>query len=110
MTSLPFSIIYLDEAREDLDKLSPAARPIILQKIFRVSQNPLPQRRGGYGKPLGHHAGTNLTGLFKIKFRKLGIRVVYALREYKGEMVIVVISAREDGYVYSVAAKRRENL
>ncbi len=105
----PFAIVWTKDSLADFTALAPDVRLQVRKGIRRASQNPLPQRRGGYGKPLGHHAGTNLTGLFKIKFRKLGIRVVYALREYKGEMVIVVISAREDGYVYSVAAKRRGN-
>ena len=63
---------------------------------------------GGYGKPLGNKIGINLTNLMKIKFRDLGIRVVYKIERIDGIMKIIVISARTDEQVYKEAAKRRE--
>jgi mRNA interferase RelE/StbE len=80
----------------------------ILKGIQKVSQNPLPKEEGGYGKPLGNKAGTNLTNLMKIKFKNLGIRVVYKVERVDGVMKIIVISARADEQVYKEAAKRRE--
>lgn len=44
----------------------------------------------------------------KIKFRDLGIRVVYKVIRVDGIMKIVVISARTDEQVYKEAAKRRD--
>lgn len=52
--------------------------------------------------------GTNLTNLLKIKFRDLGIRVVYKVERVDGVMKIIVVSARTDEQVYKEAAKRRE--
>ncbi len=52
--------------------------------------------------------GTNLTNLMKIKFRELGIRVVYKIERVDGVMKIIVISARADERVYIEAAKRKE--
>ena len=46
--------------------------------------------------------------LLKIKFRDLGIRVVYKIIFDDGIMKIVVVSARADEQVYKEAAKRRE--
>ena len=63
---------------------------------------------GGYGKPLGNKIGINLTNLMKIKFRDIGIRVVYKIERIEGIMKIIVISARTDEQVYKEAAKRRE--
>ena len=73
-----------------------------------MSQNPLPVQKGGYGKPLGNRTGNNLTNLLKIKFRNLGIRVVYKTIQIDGIMKIIVISARTDEQVYKEAGKRRE--
>ena len=80
----------------------------VLKGIQKVSRNPLPVQEGGYGKPLGSKSGTNLTNLLKIKFRDLGIRVVYKIIFDDGIMKIVVVSARADEQVYKEAAKRRE--
>lgn len=43
----------------------------------------------------------------KIKFRNLGIRVVYKIERVDGIMKIIVVSARTDEQVYREAAKRR---
>lgn len=50
----------------------------VLAGIVKVSQVPLPSPNG-YGKALGNKNGNNLTGFFKIKYRGIGIRVVYPL-------------------------------
>lgn len=58
----------------------------------------------GYGKPLGNKNGNNLTGFFKIKYRGIGIRVIYTLVVEEKIMNIIVISARDDNYCYDMAA------
>lgn len=98
---------YLPEAAEDLEKLNKSIYPQVIKGIRKVLANPLPQSRGGYGKPLGNKDGNDLTGLYKIKFRSIGIRVVYALKEKDGWMRVVVISLRSDNQVYDMAAKRK---
>ena len=80
----------------------------MLKGIQKVSRNPLPVQEGGYGKPLGNKNGANLTNLLKIKFRDLGIRVVYKVERVENVMKIIVVSARTDEQVYREAAKRRE--
>ena len=62
-----WSVEYLPEAEKDLDSLSRAQQLMVLKAIARVQDNPLPQNEGGYGKPLGHKRGMNLTNLLKIK-------------------------------------------
>lgn len=58
---------------------------------------------------MGNKDGNNLTGLLKIKFRDIGIRVVYTLieNEKKQQMYILVISSRADNEVYNLSAKRK---
>jgi mRNA interferase RelE/StbE len=72
-----------------------------------VCQNPLPDYQGGYGKPLGNQSGTDLSGLMKIKFKKVGIRVVYKVEYSDNVMKVIIISARSDNQVYIEAEKRR---
>ena len=93
---MSWSVEFLDEAKKDL------------KGIQKVSQNPVSIYEGGYGKPLGNKNNTDLTGLFKIKYRDLGIRVVYHLERTETTMRIIVISARTDEQVYKEAEKRRE--
>lgn len=102
------SIEFLEEAEKDMKKLGHSAQIQVLKGIIKVSKNPLPPEEGGYGKSLGNKSGTNFTNLMKIKFRELGIRVVYKIERVDGVMKIIVISARADEQVYIEAAKRKE--
>ncbi len=105
---MTWSIEFLEEAEKDMKKLGHSTQIQVLKGIRKASQNPLPTEEGGYGKPLGNKNGTNLTHLMKIKFRDLGIRVVYKVERINGGMKIIVVSARTDGQVYKEAARRKE--
>ena len=86
-----WEIRFLPEAEDDFASLNQSVRPEILKGIRKVAQNP--GYPDGYGKPLGNFAGSKLAGLYKIKFKKAGLRVVYALQRVEGKMVVVIISA-----------------
>lgn len=104
---MSYQINFIPEALTDMKKLDHSVRLQVLKGIQKVSQNPISVYQGGYGKPLGNKDGTNLTGLFKIKFRGIGIRVVYSAEEKDGIMTIIVVSVRADNQVYQEAAKRK---
>ncbi len=106
---MEWKIKYHPLAEAELAKLDGSIRKIVLKGILKVSTNPKPQNEGGYGKPLGNKSNNNLTGLLKIKYMDIGIRVVYKLVEDEKthEMYILVISARADNEVYNIARKRK---
>jgi len=97
---------YTKLANTDLSELDHSQRIQVLKAIRKVSENPLPNTEGGYGKPLGNQATSNLSGYLKIKLLKLGIRGVYRLAEEKGVMRIIIISVREDEKVYKMLQER----
>jgi mRNA interferase RelE/StbE len=101
-----WQIRFLPEAEADLASLNPSVRPEIVKGIRKVAQNP--GYPNGYGKPLGNLAGSNLSGLYKIKFKKAGLRVVYALQRREEIMTVIIISARADDLVYYEAERRRK--
>lgn len=101
-----WEVRYLKAAVADLEKLDRSQRIVVIKKINQVAENPLPQKEGGYGVPLGSRSGADLTGYCKIKLLKLGIRVVYRLEKSEGTMKIIVVSARADDEVYRLATKR----
>ena len=102
-----WEVEFLPEADRDLDGLSHSQQVSVKKAIRKVRQNPLPQSEGGYGKPLGHKRGLNLTGLLKIKLLKEGIRIVYKLLRTDTKMLVIVVGIREDDEVYEVAGSRR---
>ena len=61
------------------------------------------------GDRIFERSGENLTNLLKIKFRDLGIRVVYKIEYDETKMKIIVISARSDDQVYREAMRRRSD-
>ncbi|MBR1729422.1 MAG: type II toxin-antitoxin system RelE/ParE family toxin, partial [Selenomonadaceae bacterium] len=104
MTS--WKVIWWNEAKEDFAKLDRSQSILVRKYIQKVSQNPLPQNEGGYGKPLGNKLNTNLSGCYKIKLRDAGIRIVYRLQRTKHGMEIIIIGMRASAEVYDLAAKR----
>lgn len=104
---MTWELEYLPEAQADLDALDNSIRQPVIKGIKKVQQNPVSKEEGGYGTPLGNKEGNNLTGLFKIKFLKYGIRVVYKLEHQDNIMKIVVVSARAENKVYDEAGNRR---
>ena len=102
----PWEVEFTAEAEKDRSTLDRSQRLQVDKAIYKVSQNPLPQSEGGYGKPLGNKQSTNLTGLLKIKLLKLGIRVVYKIVRTDDIMKIIVVAARADDEVYDIASKR----
>lgn len=101
---MAWDIRITDEAKKDYGKIEGSIRKQVLAGILKVSKAPLPSPNG-YGKPLGNRKGNDLTGFFKIKYRGIGIRVVYTLVVDKVIMNIMVISQRDDNYCYDLAAK-----
>lgn len=101
---MAWKIRISEEAKKDYHKIDRNIRKQVLAGIIKVSKAPLPSPNG-YGKPLGNKNGNNLTGFFKIKYRGIGIRVVYTLVVSELIMNIVVISQRDDNYCYDSAAK-----
>lgn len=103
-----YKLIFLPEAIEDLKHIDASIRPQILKGIKKVLQNPEAKSLGGYGEPLANKSNIKLAGLYKIKFKGIGQRVVYALHKTNNEMIVIIISAREDFKVYNEAEKRRK--
>ena len=104
---MTWQVEFLEEAKKDMTRLDHSVQVQVFKGIRKVAQNPLSADEGGYGKPLGNKSGNALTNLFKIKFRDLGIRVVYKTEIVDAIMKIIVVSARTDEQVYKEAAKRR---
>ncbi|MDO4479176.1 MAG: type II toxin-antitoxin system RelE/ParE family toxin [Lachnospiraceae bacterium] len=98
--------IFLPEAEKDLRALDGSQRILVQKALKKVCTNPLPADEGGYGKPLGNHASTKLSGLLKIKLKSAGIRIVYKLIRTETELLVVVIGARADDEVYETAQRR----
>lgn len=105
---MSWEVNYLPEADKDIAALARNQQIIVQKAIKKVKENPLPQSEGGYGKPLGHKHGTNLTNFLKIKLRGEGIRIVYKLIRTQTQMLIVVVGVREDDEVYEIAQRRRD--
>lgn len=101
-----FEVVFYPAAERDMAQLDDSQRRLVIKALEKVRTNPLPQSRGGYGKPLGSKAGLNLTGYSKIKLRGSGIRIVYRLAEIAGKMAVVVVGSRADDEAYRLAAKR----
>lgn len=105
---MSWKIEYLPEAVKDMKNLAGNQQLLVAKALKKVSQNPLPENEGGYGKPLGSHNDSMLTGLLKVKLKSAGLRIVYKLIRTETEMLIIVIGARADDEVYDTVQRRAE--
>lgn len=105
-----WQIKFIPEAKKDYDRLAGNQQLLVAKALEKVRQNPVSIYEGGYGKPLGNKGGTNLTGLFKVKLKSVGLRIVYKLIQTETEMLIIVIGARPDDEVYQIAQKRTDKI
>ena len=99
-----WNIKITKEAKKDFQQLDNSLKKQVAAGIIKVARAPLPSPHG-YGKRLGNKNGKNLTGFFKIKYKGIGIRIVYTLVLADVTMNIVVISERDDNYCYDLAFK-----
>lgn len=99
----------IEAAQKDFQKLDGSQKKIVVKMLEKLRENPLPKSQGGYGTPLSNDTTTgNLSGLFKLKARGFGIRIVYELIEVENHSVVIVIGMREDKEVYKTATKRKK--
>lgn len=103
---MKWQIEYLKEALNDLKKLDNSQRLQVFKAVEKVASNPLPQSKGGFGKPLGNNNYSKLSGFLKIKLKKAGIGIVYTLIIENHIMHIIIISMREDNEAYKQASDR----
>ena len=104
---MTWKVAYLAEAKKDIRSLSRTQQAAVKKAIEKVQENPMPQKEGGYGKPLGNKQNLDLTNLLKIKLRGDGIRIVYKLEKTESQMLVIVVGIREDEEAYKTAYKRR---
>lgn len=107
---MSYDIRLIKAAKQDFAKLDGSQKELVTKALKKVAQNPLPQSKGGYGKPLGNHSSAQLAGLLKIKLKKSGIRIVYKLVQQHGQMLVIVIGMRDDSAVYKTAGQRIQTL
>lgn len=106
---MKWKLVFLPEAIKDIEKLDSSQRYQVIKGINKVLTNPLSKANGGYGTPLGNRNGINLSGYYKIKFKKSGLRVVYKIIQSEDEMLVIIVSTREGNNVYKEAARRVTN-
>ena len=101
-----WEIDFHPKAKKEFNLLNGSPKSQVAKAITKVSQNPLPQSEGGYGKPLGNNQSSKLVGCMMIKLKSIGLRVVYQLIRTNKVMKIIIISVRDDGEVYKEAERR----
>ncbi|MFL0194411.1 type II toxin-antitoxin system RelE/ParE family toxin [Clostridium sp. WILCCON 0269] len=69
---MSWTVEFTELANRDLNSFDKSQKIEITKAIQKVSQNPLPNSEGGYGKLLGHKTNNNLTGCC-INFFKIDI-------------------------------------
>ena len=106
LNSNDWNVEYISEAQKDFDSLDGSQRLIVANALKKIVKNPLPDYKGGYGKPLSNKRNLDLSSLLKVKLKSSGIRIVYKIVEINHVMTIIVIGARADNEVYILAKKR----
>ncbi|WP_318615867.1 type II toxin-antitoxin system RelE family toxin [Sporosarcina sp. YIM B06819] len=96
-----FDIIFIEEAKKDYKRLDGSEKKFVDIALAKMEQR---------ADEIGEDLTNNLIGCRKIKFRKIGIRIVYRMIGNKTEIVeIIAIGKRKSNEVYENAFKRLKN-
>ena len=94
---MTFGLQFTQEALDDLDRIDSSARRQIAKAIAGRLENP--------HVPAGALNGS-LSGAYKIKLRKLGIRVIYIVEDQVCTVIVIAIGKRDKDVAYRKAHKR----
>ena len=101
-----WTLIIHEAAEKDFEKLAGNELIQVRRALDKILINPLSEKDGGYGKPLGRIRDIDLTGYFKVKLQKLGKRIVYKIENDVLIVVVIAVGPRANLEVYRTAAKR----
>ena len=99
---MSWKVKLLSEAEKDFYKLDGSVRKVVLKQLVKLEVNPF------YGDMLGHKAGIDLTGYFKVYADNRRVRIVY--RVVASDVQVVAIDKREDMEVYKLAFQRIQSM
>ena len=101
-----FEIVFIEDAKEDYRKLDGSEK-----KYVDIALAKMRFRADELGEELTKKGESNLIGCKKIKFRKIGIRIVFRVIGGQVEIAeIISIGKRRNDEVYKNAAKRLSNI
>ena len=102
MRKTTFEVVFIEEALEDYQKLDGSQR-----KYVDIALAKIEERADELGEDLTKKNDSNLIGCKKIKFKKIGIRIVFRIIGSKAEIAeIISIGRRDKNEVYKKASKR----
>ena len=82
---------------DEWNQLALAIKQQLKKKLAKVLENPhIPK----------NHLGGELSGFYKIKLRKAGIRLVYQVKDDELIIILLTVGKREDSLVYRIAQNR----
>ncbi|MBU4268872.1 MAG: type II toxin-antitoxin system RelE/ParE family toxin [Acidobacteria bacterium] len=100
MTTKPFSVLLIAEARADFQRLDKGRKLKVAKLLKQLESNPYK------GEHLGNKAGINLTGYYKLYADKKKIRIVYTVIEKEIVVKVIAIGPRKEMIVYREAILR----
>ncbi len=83
--------------RTEWEALPLAIREQLKKKLAKVLLNP---------HVVKHRLDSELSGLYKIKLRKAGVRLIYRVKDHELIVFLLVVGKREDNVVYRIAKER----
>lgn len=97
-----FEIVFIEDAKKDYIKLNGSEKKYVNLALAKIAV-----RADEIGDELSKKPNSNLAGCKKIKFRKIGIRIVFRIVGNQAEIAeIISIGKRRSDEVYKQAAKR----
>lgn len=97
-----FEVVFIEEAKKDYQKLDGSVKKFVDIAIAKMIE-----RADELGEVLTKKNTSNLFGCRRIKFKKIGIRIVYRVIGNQAEIAeIIAIGKRGENEVYKDALKR----
>ena len=88
-----YAIVFEPKAKKAFNKLDPSVRKQVSEALERRALNP---------HISSARLGQNLAGRYKIKLKKLGLRVIYIVVDSRLLILVIAVGKRENNEVYNL--------
>jgi mRNA interferase RelE/StbE len=88
-----YSVVFEPKAKNAFNKLDPSVRKQVSEALARRALNP---------HISSARLGQNLAGRYKIKLKKLGLRVIYNVVDEQLMILVIAVGKRENNEVYNL--------
>ena len=94
---MAYRLVWEEPASNDWDRLDNSVRVVISKKLSKRLENP---------HVVADRLSGNLAGFYRMRFDKVGLRLVYRVLDEQSIVLVVAVGKRDEKAVFETATQR----